>query len=336
MQFDQLKRRGFITLIGGAAVTWPLAARAQQPERMRRIGLLIPFAESDAKAQAQVTAFREGLQQLGWTAGGNVQFEYRWAVGEVGQIRTFAKELVELQPDVILARTTPVTAALLSETRTIPITFVVVSDPVGDGFVASLSRPGGNVTGFTNVEETLGGKWLELLKGIAPGVARVAVMFNPKTSPGGGSYYMRLIKDAAESIAVKMIAIPVQDAAEIERAIDAFTREPNGSLLVLPDVTTAVHRELIVALAVRHRLPAVYSNRYYVASGGLVSYGVDIVDLYRRAASYVDRILKGAKPSDLPVQAPTKFELVVNLKAAKAIGLTIPESFLLRADEVIE
>ena len=237
---------------------------------------------------------------------------------------------------MILARTTPVTAALLSETRTIPITFVVVSDPVGDGFVASLSRPGGNVTGFTNVEETLGGKWLELLKGIAPGVARVAVMFNPKTSPGGGSYYMRLIKDAAELIAVKMIATPVQDAAEIERAIDAFTREPNGSLLVLPDVTTAVHRELIVALAVRHRLPAVYSNRYFVASGGLVSYGVDIVDLYRRAASYVDRILKGAKPSDLPVQAPTKFELVVNLKAAKAIGLTIPELFLLRADEVID
>jgi ABC-type uncharacterized transport system substrate-binding protein len=331
-----MRRREFITLLGGVAAAWPLAARAQQPERMRRIGVLIPFAESDAEAQAQVTAFREGLQQLGWTASGNVQFEYRWAAGEVGQIRTFAKELVELQPDVVLARTTPVTAALLSETRTIPITFVVVSDPVGDGFVASLSRPGGNVTGFTNVEETLGGKWLELLKGIAPGVARVAVMFNPKTSPGGGSYYMRLIKDAAESIAVKMIATPVQNAAEIERAIDAFTREPNGSLLVLPDVTTAVHRELIVALAVRHRLPAVYSNRYFVASGGLVSYGVDIVDLYRRAASYVDRILKGAKPSDLPVQAPTKFELVVNLKAAKAIGLTIPESFLLRADEVID
>jgi putative ABC transport system substrate-binding protein len=330
-----MKRRAFITLLGSAAA-WPLAARAQPSERVRQIGVLIPFAESDAEAQAQVAAFREGLQRLGWTAGRNVQFEYRWAAGEVGRIRTFAKELVELQPDVILARTTAVTAALLQETRTIPIAFVVVSDPVGDGFVASMARPGGNVTGFTNVEASLGGKWLELLKGIAPRVARVAVIFNPNTAPGGGSYYVRLVKDAAESIAVKMVATPVQDAAEIERAIDAFTREPNGSLLVLPDVTTAFHRELIIALAARHRLPAIYANRYYVASGGLVSYGVDIVDLYRSAASYVDRILKGAKPSDLPIQAPTKFELVINLKAAKAIGLDVPASLLARADEVIE
>ena len=331
-----MRRREFLGALGSAAAGWPLAAHAQQLDRVRRIGVLIPFAESDAEAQAQVTAFREGLQQLGWTAGRNVQFEYRWTAGEVGRIRTFAKELVELQPDVILARTTPVTAALLQETRTIPIAFVVVSDPIGEGFVASLARPGGNVTGFTNVEASLGGKWLELLKGIAPRVDRVAVMFNPKTAPGGGLYYLRLVEDAAESIAVKVIAAPVQDAAEIERAIDTFTREPNGSLLVLPDVTAAVHRELIIALAARHRLPAVYNNRYYVTSGGLVSYGVDLVDLYRRAAAYVDRILKGAKPSDLPIQAPTKFELVFNLKAAKAIGLTIPVPFLLRADEVIE
>jgi ABC-type uncharacterized transport system substrate-binding protein len=310
--------------------------RAQPADRIRRIGVLIPFAESDAEAQAQVTAFREQLQQLGWTDGRNVRIDYRWAVGEVGRIRTFAKELVELQPDVILSRTTSVTAALLQETRTIPIVFVVVSDPVGDGIVASMARPGGNATGFTNIEASLGGKWVELLKEINPGVARVAAMFNPKTAPGGGSYYMRLVEDAAASIPVKVIAAPVQDAAEIEHAIDAFTREPNGGLLVMPDVTTAFHRDLIIALAARHHLPAVYGNRYYVASGGLVSYGVDIVDMYRRAASYVDRILHGAKPSELPVQAPVKFELVINLKTAKTLGITIPPMLLSRADEVIE
>ncbi len=331
-----MRRREFIALLGSVIFAWPLAAWAQQADRIRRIGVLIPFAESDADAQTQVIAFREQLQRLGWTDGSNVRIDYRWAVGEVGLIRTFAKELVELQPDVILARTTSVTTALLQETRTIPIVFVVVSDPVGDGFVASMARPGGNSTGFTNIEASLGGKWVELLKEINPRIARVAAMFNPKTAPGGGSYYMRLVEDAAASIPVKVIATPVQDVAEIEHAIEAFTREPNGGLLVMPDVTTAFNRDLIIALAARHRLPAVYGNRYYVTSGGLVSYGVDIVDMYRRAASYVDRILHGAKPSELPVQAPVKFELVINLRTAKALALTIPPQLLTRADEVIE
>jgi len=330
-----MRRRDLIK--GLAAVGWPLAAHAQQPvDRIRRIGVLIPFAESDAEAQTQVIAFREQLQRLGWTDGRNVRIDYRWAVGAVGLIRTFAKELVELQPDVILARATSATAALLQETRTIPIVFVVVSDPVGEGFVASMARPGGNCTGFTNIEASLGGKWVELLKEITPRVARIAVIFNPKTAPGGGSYYMRLVEDAAVSIPAKVIATPVQDAAEIEHAIEAFTREPNGGLLVVPDVTTAFHRDLIITLAARHKLPAVYFNRYFVTSGGLVSYGVDFVDMYRRAASYVDRILHGAKPSELPVQAPVKFELVINLKTVKALGLTVPPMLLSRADEVIE
>ncbi|MBI2751172.1 MAG: ABC transporter substrate-binding protein [Burkholderiales bacterium] len=303
---------------------------------MKRIGVLVPFAESDGESRTLVAAFREKLQQLGWTDGHNLRIDTRWASGGVGQIRTFAKELVELKPEVIIVRSTPVTAALLKETRTIPIVFTAVSNPVSDGLVASLARPGGNVTGFTQVESSLGSKWLELLKEVSPRVTRVAVMFNPKTAGGGGSYYLRFVEDAAASIAMKMTAARIQDAGEIERAIDAFTREPNGGLIVLPDFTTVAHRELIVSLAARHRLPAVYPFRAFGTNGGLVTYGIDLIDMFRRAAEYVDRILRGARPSELPVQGPVKFELVINLKTAKAIGLTIPQSILVRADDVIQ
>jgi putative ABC transport system substrate-binding protein len=331
-----MRRREFITLLGGAAAGWPLAAPAQQAERMRRIGVLIPLAENDTEGQAEVTAFRERLRRLGWINGRSARIEIRWAAGDVGRIRTYAKELVALRPDVILARTTPVTAALLQETHTIPIVFVGPSDPVGAGFAASMARPGGNATGFTNVEASLGGKWVELLKEINPRIARIAVMFDPKTSPGGGSFYLRLIQDAARSITVEMIAMPVHDAAEIEHAIQTVAREPDGSLLVQPDVTTHNNRALIISLAARHRLPAVYAYPFYVTEGGLAAYGVDVVDLYRRAAAYVDRILRGESPDQLAVQAPIKFDLAINLKTAEAIGVTVPSELIARADAVIE
>ena len=330
-----MKRRDFIRFVGGAAA-WPLAAQAQQPERVRRIGVLIPLSENDTAAQAEVTAFLEGLQQLGWTSGRNARIEIRWAAGDVDRIRSYAKELVALQPDVILARTTPVTAALLQETRTIPIVFVGPSDPVGAGFAASMARPGGNATGFTNVEASLGGKWVELLREIYPRTARIGVLWDPQTSPGGGSFYLRLVQGAARSVAMEATPLPVNDAADIERTIEAFARTPDGGLLVQPDVTIHSNRALIISLAGRHRLPAVYTFPYYVTEGGLASYGIDPVDLYRRAAPYVDRILRGAKPSDLPVQAPVKFELTINLKTARALGITIPPMLLARADEVIE
>jgi len=331
-----MRRREFITLISGAAAALPLPSRAQQAAGERRIGVLVPLAESDAQAQAEVMAFRERLQQLGWTEGRNARIDKRWAAGDIGRIQIYAKELVALQPDVILARTTPVTVALLHETRTIPIVFVGASDPVGDGFAASMARPGGNATGFTNVEASMGGKWVEVLKEINPRIARIAVMFNPKTSPGGGSYYLQLVQDAARSIAVEAIATPVHDAAEIERGIEAFAREPNRGLLVQPDVTTHSNRALIISLAAKHRLPTVYTFPFYVTEGGLASYGVDVVDVYRQAATYVDRILRGEKAGELAVQGPTKFELSINLKTAKALGLTVPPSLLTRADKVIE
>ncbi len=320
----------------GAAALLPLAAHAQQTDRVRRIGLLIPFAETDVDAQAQIAAFQEMLRTLGWTEGRNVRLDYRWAAGDSARIRAFAKELVDLQPDVILARTTPVTAALLKETQTIPIVFAVVLDPVGDGLVASLAHPGGNVTGFTNGHSSLGSKWLQLLKEIAPRIRRVAFMFDPKMAPGGGAYYRRLIEDAAPVIGVQVIATAVHDAADIKRAIDAFARSPNGGLIVLPDVTTVNHRRVTISLAARHRLPAIYPTDYFAKEGGLISYGIEYLDLYRKAAAYVDRILRGAKPSELPVQGPTKFQLVVNLKTARALGVTIPQSILLRADQMIE
>jgi len=331
-----MRRRDFITL-GGAAIAWPLAARAQQASGMRRIGVLTTFGDNDALAQGWDGAFRKGLDELGWHDGRNVKIDHRWAAGDADRLRAFAKELVVLQPDVIFAVTTPTVAALLRETRALPIVFAQVSDPVGLGFVASLARPGGNVTGFTNIniESSIGGKWLELVKEIAPAVRRVAMIYNPPASPFAG-YYLRPFDAAGSAYGIQASAAAVHSDADIENAIDALAGEPGGGFVVLPDTFTGMHRDQIVSLAVRYRLPAVYPFRWFAEIGGLLSYGIDSDDMFRRAASYVDRILKGAKPADLPVQAPTKYELVVNLKTAKALGLTISESLLLRADDVIE
>ena len=333
----KLPRRDFLRLGSGAAFAWPLAARAQMPaDGLRQIGVLLPFAESDVELRTHLDILRERLQQLGWTDGGNVRVVLRWGAGDIARIGAMAKELVALKPDVILARSTPVAKSILHESTTIPIVFVVVSDPVGDGLVASIARPGGNVTGFTNVEASLGGKWLEVLKEISPAVKRVAIIFDPTTSPGGGTYYSQLVESAAASIAIKAIPAPVHNPGDIERTIAALAQEQHGGLVVLPDVTTGAHRALIVALAARHRLPAVYSYGYIVAEGGLCSYGVDVGDLFRRAAIYLDRILRGEEPRNLPVQGPTKFELVINLKTAKALGLEIPPTLLGLADQVVE
>jgi putative ABC transport system substrate-binding protein len=330
-----MRRREFITLLGGAAA-WPQAAHAQQGARLRRLGVLIPYAESDAEAQSEIAAFRQTLEHLGWRDGGNLAIEYRWAGGDPSRIRAYAKELVALAPDAIFCRTTPVTAALAQETRTIPIVFVNVSDPVGAGFAASIARPGGNITGFTNVQQSLGGKWVELLKELDPRISRIGVLFSPTTSPGRGMFYRRLIEDAARSIAVETIAVPVESTAEIETAVAAFAQASSAGLIVQPDVITTDHRTLILRLAAQHRLPSIYPFRFFVAEGGLASYGVNVVDLYRRAAGYVDRILKGEKPGDLPVQAPVKFDLVINLKTARSLGLEVPPILLATADEVIE
>ena len=330
-----MRRREFITLLGGA-VAWPLATRAQQPAQVRPIGMLIGYAENDPETQARLSAFRQGLEHLGWTEGRSVRIDYRFAPASPDQAQLFAKELVALRPDILIGNSTPAAAALLRETRTIPVVFVGVSDPVGSGFVASIARPGGNTTGFTNFEPSLIGKWLEMLKEVAPGIVRAAVIFNPKTAPGGGSFFLGPFEPVARSLAVEPIAARVNDTTEIESAVAAIGREPGGSLIVMPDAFTTVHRQLIILLAARHGLPAIYPYRYQAVEGGLLSYGVDTVDLLRRAAPYVDRILKGERPADLPVQAPIKFELVVNLRTAKALGLKIPETFLLRADEVIE
>ena len=330
-----LRRREFITLLGGAAAAWPLAARSQQGERMRRIGVLVPFPESEPVAQARVAAFREGLQKLGWTEGRNIRIDTRWGALDAEAMQRFAKELVGLQPDLILSQSTPNTAALLQQTGTIPIVFVQVTDPVGSGFVASISRPGGNVTGFTTTEQTMAGKWLELLKEIAPRVNRVALLFNPATATFA-EIYLNSFKAAAASFAVEAIGAPVRSTSEFEPVIAAQAREPNGGLIVIPDIFMTGHRSEITLLAARYRLPAVYPFRYFAEIGGLLSYGNDPVDLVRRAATYADRILKGEKPSELPVQAPVKFELVINLKTAKALGLDVPWILQQRADEVIE
>jgi putative ABC transport system substrate-binding protein len=330
-----IKRREFVTLLGGAAAVWPLAARAQQPERMRRIGVLMSLADTDPEAQARVAAFRKGLQTLGWAEGRNVRIDIRWAASDAALIQRFAKELIALQPDLILSHNTPTTASLLQQTRTIPIVFVIVSDPVGSGFVASFPRPGGNITGFTNIEPTMAGKWLELLKEIAPSVARVALLFNPATTPYA-EYYLGPLKAAAASFAVEAIAAPVRDAPELESVVAAQAREPNSGLLVMPDSFMNVHSADIVSLAARHRLPAVYPFHFFAEGGGLLSYGNDLFDSFRRAAGYVDHILKGEKPADLPVQAPVKFNLVINLKTAQTLGIQVPPSLLALADEVIE
>jgi putative ABC transport system substrate-binding protein len=327
-------RREFIRLLGGAAAAWPLAARAQQGAHMRRIGVLMNLGESDPEGQARIAAFREGLGKLGWTEGRELQIEYRWFAGDPDRARAYAAELVKIKPDVIFAGTTPSLAALQPETRSVPIVFAQIGDPVGAGFVASLARPGGNITGFANFEYAIGAKWLELLKQIAPQVTRVAIIYDPTNSEAKD--YLPVIETAARSFGVQVSISVVRNAAEIERAIEEFAREPNGGLIPLPSPLMAVRRDLIISLAKRHRLPNVYAYRYYPISGGLASYGIDNIDLYRRAASYVDRILKGEKPGDLPVQQPTKFELVINLKTAKALGLDPPISLLARTDEVIE
>jgi ABC-type uncharacterized transport system substrate-binding protein len=330
-----MNRREFITLIGGAAAALPLAALAQQSERMRRIGVLMAYAESDPEARGFVAAFREGLQKFGWAEGRNVWIDTRWAALDTEATERFAKELVALRPNLILSQTTPTTAALLRQTRTIPIIFANISDPVGSGFVASLSQPGGNATGFINLEGSMGGKWLELLKEIAPRVRRVAFLFNPATATYA-EYYLNPFKAAAASFAVEANAAPVHDTPGIETVISAQAREPNGGLVVMPDSFTSFHRAEITLLAARYGLPAVYPTRIFAELGGLLAYGTDRPDLFRRAATYADRILKDAKPADLPVQLPTKFELVINLKTAKALGLDVPPLLQQRADEVIE
>jgi putative ABC transport system substrate-binding protein len=328
-----MRRREFVAGLGGAAA-WPLVARAQQP--MPRIGVLMGYAENDPEAQARVQALLQGLENAGWHAGRNVQIDYRWASADVTRIKAYAKELVAQRPDIILANTTPVTAALKLETSTIPIVFVIVSDPVGAGFVASLPRPGGNITGFINFEESMSGKWLELLREIAPAVTRTAIMFNPVTAPGGGDYFFRPFKAAASALGVEAIATPVRSTADIEGALAGLAGQPGGGLVISTDSFMTVNRKLIISLAERHKLPTVYPLGVYAKGGGLIGYGPDYHDLFRRSALYVDRILRGAKPQDLPVQVPTKFELVLNLKAAKALGLTAPSQLLARADEVIE
>jgi len=332
-----VKRREFITLAGGAAFGLPFAARAQQSGGMRRIGVLTTFSDSDALAEGWLAAFRKGLDEWDWHDGRNVRIDYRWAAGDADRLRAFAKELVARQPDVIFAVTTPAVAALLRETRTLPIVFAQVSDPIGSGFVASLARPGGNVTGFTNIniESSIGGKWLQLLKQIAPAVRRVAMIYNPPTSPFAG-YYLRPFESAGPAYGVQTTAAAVDSDADIRNALEALAREPGGGFVVLPDTFTGIHREQIVSLAARYRLPAVYPFRWFADIGGLLSYGIDSDDMFRRAASYVDRILKGAKPADLPVQAPTKYELLINLKATKPLGLEVPPTLLATADEVIE
>jgi ABC-type uncharacterized transport system substrate-binding protein len=327
-----VNRRQFITLLGGAAAAWPLAARAQ--ERVRRIGIILPAAADDAQFQARVGAFHQGLALLGWTIGRNVRIDTRWATTNAAEIRRHAAELAALAPDVILAHGAAIVGPLLEATRTVPIVFPVAADPVGAGFVDSLAQPGGNATGFLVFEYSLSGKWLELLKEIAPGVTRAAVLRDPSTPTGIGQF--GVIQAVAPSLRMEVNPVNVRDAGEIERAVAAFARSSNGGLIVPASGSAQRHRDLIITLAARHKLPAVYWEGLFVAAGGLISYGPNEVEQYRQAAGYVDRILKGEKPGDLPVQAPTKYELVINLKTAKALGLEIPSSVLARADEVIE
>jgi putative tryptophan/tyrosine transport system substrate-binding protein len=329
-----MKRREFITLLGGAAA-WPIAARAQQPERMRRIGILLGLAENDLMVQSRMLAFRKGLRDLGWVEGRNVQIDYRFAGGDSDRAMTYAAELVKLAPDVFLANGTPVIVALRQATTSIPIVFAVLNDPVGQGFISSLARPGGNITGFTLIEFTMVGKWLEMLKAMSPDIVRASLMFNPQTSPYY-DVYLRSFETLQRSIAVEVTAAPIRDVAEIEPAIAKLGRRRETGMIVPPDTFTVVHRETIMRSAEEHRLPVIWPYRQFVAEGGLISYGPDTIDIFRRSASYVDRILKGEKPADLPAQSPITFELAINLKTARTLGLAVPPSLLAIADEVIE
>jgi putative tryptophan/tyrosine transport system substrate-binding protein len=327
-------RREFIAGVGGA-VAWPMVGRAQQAERLRHVGVLMNAVKDDPGGPAEVMAFRQGLTELGWIEGRNIDIQFRWPGGDIERARTFAKELVGLRPDVLIGRSTPTTAALKQETGTIPIIFVSVSEPVEQGFVQSLARPGKNITGFTSFEASIGGKSLQLLKEVDPRIARVAIIYNPQTAPYAG-LFLRSVASAAPTLAVEAVDMPVQSEVDIETTLARFARQPGGGLVAIPDSFTGEHRALIIALAARHRLPALYSTLSFTPSGGLMAYAVDTRDLMQRAAGYVDRILKGANPADLPVQQPAKFELSINLKTAKALGLAPPDMLIARADEVIE
>lgn len=330
-----MKRREFISLFGGAAVAASSPARAQQ-DRVRQIGVLMGYAQDDPDTQARMSAFKQAFEQLGWKETRNVHITYRFGVGETERIRGYAKELVELKPDAIVCETTPALKAVADQTSVIPIVFVSVTDPVSNGIVADLARPGGNITGFTSFEATMGGKWIELLKKIAPGSKRVGVIFNPDTAPGGGGFFLKSVAASAPALQAELLPFPVRGDDEIEAAVKGLGSEPGGGLIVMLDVSMAVHRPAIIAQAAASRVPTIFPWRYGAADGGLASYGVDVLDLHRRAAAYVDRILKGTKPADLPVQQPTKFELVINLKTAKALGIEVSPTLLATADEVIE
>jgi putative ABC transport system substrate-binding protein len=331
-------RRKFMSALGGAAAAWPFAARAQQPKRVRRIGVLMAFGVDDPEGRARLGTFVQGLQEAGWSDGHNVEIDTRWAAGDAGQFRKYASELVALEPDVILANTTPAVTALQQASRTVPIVFVGLSDPIGTGFVESFSRPGGNITGFTNFEATVGGKWLGLLKEIAPSIKHVSMLFNPETANAGasGGIYLHSIETAAHVQDIEVIASPVHNPADIDDVFAAIAQNPNGGLIVMPNAFAGANRERIVAQAARFHIPTVYPNVFFVKGGGLLCYAADGTDMFRRATSYVDRILKGEKPANLPVQEPIKFDLVINLNAAKALGLTVPQSLLATANEVIE
>jgi len=335
-----MKRRDFITLLGGAAaascVSWPLAARAQQPERMRRIGVLMNTGQSSSDGQARLSAFRQRLQDLGWSQDRNIRIDVRWGSGDVGEIRAFAAELVALSPDVLLAYSSAQLAALSRETRIIPIVFVGVSDPVSSGYVASFARPGGNITGFTAFEASMGGKWVAILKEVAPATARVAMMVNPDTGMLQGKLYSHAFESGAVALGIEPVTADVRSVSDIQAAIAALGQRRDNGLVVMPETFTTTHRENIVALAAQHRVPAISAFLQFPKSGGLVSYGPDNVDIIRRSASYIDRILKGERPADLPVQAPTKYETVLNLKTAKSLEIEVSPSLLVRADEVIE
>jgi putative tryptophan/tyrosine transport system substrate-binding protein len=332
-----MRRREFMTLLGGVALGWPLAARAEQADRIRRVGVLMGYAETDPQAKALLAEFTQAVSEFGWIEGRNLRMDVRWAPGNTDLMRTFAKELVSLQPDVILTQSTPVTAAVKRETSTIPIVFVAVADPVGSGFVASLSRPGGNVTGFGSLDQgSMASKWLELLTAIAPSVKRAVMMFNPDTAPYMKSFLLPSFEAAAGSLKVASAEAPIHNETEIEAAISSLGREPGSGLLGMPDNFIEIHRALIISLAARNSVPAVYQTPIIARDGGLLSYGAEFQDLFHRSARYIDNILRGAKPSELPVQLPLKYFMVVNLKTAKALGLTVPPTLLATADEVIE